>query len=447
MSEVDVRAYREVNETPFSISGLVKNSKDMRTKIIFLAALLFIGFKGGAQVEDSFSASLRQLHKGENLMKSNRITPYFFDSLYFYRSDFDNFQTTSEYRNIVYKNSSDTLKRMNVYSNINISKDDPYYLSHYATYEYYKSNTNNNSFIEEVYYDVSPNNDEVFSTKTLFEYDESGRLLSSAQERYSLYSQAWEDNTKYVYFYTNDNKLDKLETYWGTPGKSWLYLYCDEYHYNGMGAVDYIDRIQDDKNAKTVLRKRIYNYDAENLLVSIEDEVNNEVQYSVDFTYDGDGNVISRETSSGFKFDYEYDKTIDIEDVGGPFEEYFEDYMIDLIKHPITKHIAYEYIDGWIASTKMTFTYKEITTINVANTSEQGSFVYPNPVMQKQFHIVLKDNESDAQMRIFDNLGRMVMQENINSNTSIDVSSLSSGVYLVKTKTSKNTYTNKIVIN
>ncbi len=310
----------------------------MTTKIILLASLLLIGFMGKSQIDDPFSAPLQQLHKGKNLMEANQINTYLFDSLYFYRSDFENFQTAAEYRSMYYKNSSDTLERMNVYTNANLLKNDPYFLSHYATYEHYKSTTDNHHFIKEIYYDVDGNNNELYSTKTIFEYDELGNLLSSTKQIYSLLSLEWEDNTKYLYFYTDEHIIDKIETYWGTSNKSWVYLFYDQYHYNNAGNIDYIEQIQERNGKETVLKKRIYNYNADHLILSIEDEVNNTVQYRVDFTHDGDGNIISRETSSGFKYEYEYDKNIAIADVGGPFQTYFEAYMIDFIKHPITKY-------------------------------------------------------------------------------------------------------------
>ncbi len=411
----------------------------MKKIIIFLTALLFASVFGQAQNTDSFSTPLHQLRKGMQL-KTNRTSDYLFDSLYFYRDDFENFENPWEIRQAIYQNNTDNLELVNIY-------DYAYQLKQFAAYEY---STDENLVIE-TFYDIDPNTgDKVFNTRVTYKYNTNGLLEYSAEEIYFTDVMEWRDNRKYIYTYTADGKIDRIQTQWGI--RDWQDLHYEQYYYNSMDNIDYIERIEGGEGSTTVLQKRTYNYNDDNLVSTIVDEqkVGNSwvFLYEITFTYDNDNDIISRETSSGFRYTYEYDKTIDIANVGGPFETYFEDYMPNLIKHPITKSTSYLYqLDEWQASTSITLTYKEYTENIKDYTNKQESLsIYPNPA-KEQFFIALDNNEDEAKISIFDGQGHILMQQNINAQMPIDISNLSNGMYLVQTKTKQNTYTNKIVIN
>ncbi len=411
----------------------------MKKNIIFLAILLFVGLYSQAQNTDSFSAPLHQLRKGMQL-KACKTYDYRFDSLYFYRDDFENFETPWETRQVVYKNNTDTLELVNVY-------DHTHQLKQFVTYEY----ATNDNLITEIFYDVDPNTgDKIYNTRTTYKYNTNGLLEYSAQELYFTDLMEWQDNQKYIYTYKADGKIDRIQTQWGI--RDWVDLHYEQYYYNSMGNIDYIERIEGGEGSTNILQKRTYNYNSNNFVSTIveEQKVGNSwvFLYDITFTYDNDNDIISRETSSGFKSTYEYDKTIDIADVGGPFETYVEDYIINLIKHPITKSTSYLYqFDEWQASTSITLTYKDHTENIEDYTNEQKSLsIYPNPI-QEQFFITLENNVNEAQINIFDNKGKIVMQQNVQPNAPINVSTLSNGTYFVQTKTKQGLYMNKIIIN
>ena len=60
--------------------------------------------------------------------------------------------------------------------------------------------------------------------------------------------------------------------------------------------------------------------------------------------------------------------------------------------------------------------------------------IYPNPIEEKYMTLVLK-NENIGHVDVIDSLGRIVLQKNITTSTGkIDVSTLSKGIYIVRTK-------------
>ena len=71
--------------------------------------------------------------------------------------------------------------------------------------------------------------------------------------------------------------------------------------------------------------------------------------------------------------------------------------------------------------------------------------VFPNPVMDK-VTVRIKDLEGSAAIRVFDMYGRMVMQQSSSQPlTQLDVSKLSSGIYLIKVMNGGKESTMKIV--
>ncbi len=419
----------------------------MKNKIIFLAVLLSACFLAEAQQNnDSFSAPLKYLQKGKQT-KLNRGATYLFDSLYFYRDDFHNLELASSFREVAYEPGTDKLLSVNIYVHTGTSgKEDVYKLRHTAAYEYTASETDDHNFIIELYYDIDNSGEKHVFTRLTCEYDGAGILLSASKELFDSDISDWKNNVKYTYSYNNDGKLDEIHTFWGP--EDWEEAYYEQYHYKNDGKIDYIEGYNIGK--KDAVKKRTYHYNAENLVESIEDEQNDggswSVFYTITFTYDADNDIISSETSSGFKFTFEYDKTIDIKDISGPYEEYFEYYMIDLFKHPVTKQTSYLYqFEEWQVSTSMDLIYKT-NTQGVDNFSENNSLsIYPNPVVDR-FSVTLENNETKADMKIFDNTGRLVLNKVVKNNENIDVSELKSGIYFIQTRTAKSLFTNKIVI-
>ena len=74
----------------------------------------------------------------------------------------------------------------------------------------------------------------------------------------------------------------------------------------------------------------------------------------------------------------------------------------------------------------------------------QGLTLYPNPVDNGKLYIYSSKNLS-KHIDVFDVLGKKVLSESLYGKT-LDVSSLTSGVYIIKIEEGPNTTTRKLVI-
>ena len=84
-----------------------------------------------------------------------------------------------------------------------------------------------------------------------------------------------------------------------------------------------------------------------------------------------------------------------------------------------------------------------VTTLGVAENNISGLKVYPNPAKSNLF--VTSDNFEAKQVEIYNVLGKMVLSTTV-TNAPVNVSALSSGVYMVKVTEEGKTATRKIVI-
>lgn len=75
----------------------------------------------------------------------------------------------------------------------------------------------------------------------------------------------------------------------------------------------------------------------------------------------------------------------------------------------------------------------------------EGLTIYPNPSGIGRVYITSKST-SDKKIEIFDVLGKKVL-ETITSGKEVNISSLSSGVYIIKVKENEASATRKLIIN
>lgn len=77
-------------------------------------------------------------------------------------------------------------------------------------------------------------------------------------------------------------------------------------------------------------------------------------------------------------------------------------------------------------------------------TAIDGLSLYPNPVSNGKVYITSK-NDLDKEIIIFDVLGKKVIQTMINSKE-LNISNLSSGVYIIKINEGEATATRKLIV-
>ncbi len=413
----------------------------MKKYVFFFVAVMLLNASTKAQNTQKFPLSVHplKLHKSFYAKGNSRANAIRFDSLYFYRDDFQNFETPSEFHEVLYNASTDNLETINIYRH-NALKGD-YSIRHTIKYSYYEQA--GHGFVEEIYYDTDGSATAAIS-KTVREFDETDILLSSAQELFSVDMQAWVNNLKYIYTYLPGGKIDRIQCQQGDP---WTDAFYDQYYYKTNGDIDKIERIL---NAdQSLLEKREYVYNADDVLISLIDYNGTSFARQIDFVYDENQNIISKETTSGFKSTYEYDTSVDIEDVYGPWTEpvYFDDYFIALIKHPVIKKENFLYqFDEWQKSTSLSFVYGASGSVGCKELSMKDFSVFPNPVSQGRLFISLDEAGNNLHVGVFDLQGKELIDKIIKNNASLDISKLSAGIYFIKINSKDKVYSEKIIV-
>jgi|AntRauTorckE5430_2_1112549.scaffolds.fasta_scaffold00684_4 hypothetical protein len=109
------------------------------------------------------------------------------------------------------------------------------------------------------------------------------------------------------------------------------------------------------------------------------------------------------------------------------------------------------------SSGDLSFVFNDVTTsLSIEGVSENVSFgIYPNPSADKQINLIYDVNTlntTNNNVAIYSTTGQMVFQSELKSNSgfynkSLDLSSLSGGVYILKFTSGEFTTTKKIILN
>lgn len=122
----------------------------------------------------------------------------------------------------------------------------------------------------------------------------------------------------------------------------------------------------------------------------------------------------------------------------------------ETINYTATANTYYARVVGWNGAFNATSCYTLRVQLGTASRQEdlitgENITVFPNPVTDK-VTVRIKDLEGSAAIRVFDMYGRMVMQQSSSQPlTQLDVSKLSSGIYLIKVMNGGKESTMKIV--
>lgn len=103
--------------------------------------------------EEKFPLPARYAQLGFNpFNKPYKASSYLLDSLYFYRSDFDDFNTASEIRKVKYKGETDSLSNIDIYYHSAMTKSRNYNMAHSIRYSYYQCG--DMKCVQEIFYDT-----------------------------------------------------------------------------------------------------------------------------------------------------------------------------------------------------------------------------------------------------------------------------------------------------
>lgn len=88
---------------------------------------------------------------------------------------------------------------------------------------------------------------------------------------------------------------------------------------------------------------------------------------------------------------------------------------------------------------------QELVSVNTEPVQELKGFkMYPNPAYGEEIYITTETNGNKA-IKIYDVFGEVVLTDRISTNT-LDISSLSPGVYVLQVTEQKKTMTRKLVV-
>ncbi len=415
----------------------------MKKNLIILSTLMLVSVLSNAQTTNKFPYAISQmgLQKSFYMPKAVRTHDVHFDSLSFFRDDYNDFEDPAQVKDIFYKGDTDTIDMIKGYD-ANWGTGDLNFVN-IEKYKYY--NEGDNSFIKSTYYDTDGTLESPVD-ENIWEFDASGKLITKTKRFYSETQQEWLNTEKVVFSYLDDGKIDKLQI---KRGDGWPDVEYDKYFYNTDGTIQKIERRA---NAGDVLKnEREYVYDNETgLLTFLRDYIDgsSELDKEMIFKYDEAQNVIERETTTGFKYTYEYDTSIDFMDVEGPLYLYVDQEMLDLIKHPISKTTGFQYIyEEWDQWTIKEFHYNNSNPGTAVFEKEIEAFgMFPNPVTENKFRVSVDAASDLLHVNIYDIQGRKIMDRLVDNNTSIDVSDLKSGMYIVKTEVEGKIYFGKLMV-
>lgn len=274
---------------------------------------------------------------------------------------------------------------------------------------------------EEVVYDYN-NNGWVYDLRTVYGYEDTGRLLSTHTFKYQQYSGDWNDHEKVEYTYENGNPTLAIQYKWDSNSYIWKFDKKSEYTFN---VFNYCTEQYDYTfGAENWLHERYYTY-------TYDDYFN--CEYQMEYVYDYDSGTQQFGWYVDRQIHFYYDMTAHIDNIAGlHFLE--EGYTgLDFVNGGVA-NINYKLVrveestfDG--AEIDRTFVtdlyYSGLTAVDEVHGSQLN--LWPNPTTET-LNLSAEDLQ---QVEIFSMDGRQVMHLE-NGLENINVSSLAKGCYLLK---------------
>jgi len=256
-------------------------------------------------------------------------------------------------------------------------------------------------------------------------YDERGNLILGAAYQWNSDTEQWERDYKYEYAYDERGNLILGAAYqWNSDTEQWERDYKYEYAYDERG--NPILETYYQWNSETEQWERDYKYEYTfdengNLVLKIEYNWNN----------------ISQQWQAKSKYVVAYDYNYSRENLLLP--NWFED------NNKCISVIIYESEDGitWEESGKTIYYYSDLESA-VPHIPIGSIKLYPNPVAN-DLNIDLSNDIQQAEFKLFDLQGRLLVTQNIGSDKKINLEKLAGGIYLYQITTEKGIYQGKLI--
>jgi len=320
-----------------------------------------------------------------------------------------------------------------------------------------------------------------------YTYDENGNLILETDYEWNSDTVQWKVSDKYEYTYDErDNRILKAAYQWNSETEQWEGLFKYEYAYDEKGNLTL--EIYYYWNSGTEQWERDYKYECAygewgNLILETYYQWNSETEQwegfnKYEYAYDERGNFIlaasyywnwETEQWEGYdKYEYAYDKNGNIVlrieynwnninqqwqakskyVVAYDYNYSRENLLLPFgasIKNKLINVIIYESEDGitWEESGKEIYYYSDLESA-VPHIPIGSIKLYPNPVAN-DLNIDLSNDIQQAEFKLFDLQGRLLVTQNIGSDKKINLEKLAGGIYLYQITTEKGTYQGKLI--
>ncbi len=298
----------------------------------------------------------------------------------------------------------------------------------------YKYDINQNR-TQEIYYDWDDaNNQWVDIHKMECSFDTNGYLTQQSSYNWDKTKGMWLESYKED-FINNSNGLltQQIGCFWNETDRLWV----NNYNYN---------YIYDDTGNLTM-----------RISFSWDNKDNQwEASYKIEYSYDTNGNPdmevcfkldqITHEYSVYSKYFYSYDLDYNLSDLILPYLDFFRPMNSDkIVNRPQEYSNNYwdKDINDWVYN-KVLYYYSEQITSTINKNSIILSAVYPNPFSQ-QLTFSFPENPNQITFELFNMQGHKIITKEVRNNETINVETLSNGVYLYNLFTDGKKHSGKLM--
>ena len=119
--------------------------------------------------------------------------------------------------------------------------------------------------------------------------------------------------------------------------------------------------------------------------------------------------------------------------------------IMQLVRETASQYNSPDYFLGY-GIPNLALALSQVLSIEEIENAQTHIRVYPNPAYHA-VHISLPSTEKQVQIIVYNILGKKVLVRQLSESSTIDVSSLSKGVYLLKMETQNGSFTKKLIKN
>jgi hypothetical protein len=289
-------------------------------------------------------------------------------------------------------------------------------------------------------------------------FDMDGLLIKLKSAQWDKTAKTWVPITRETLTYDSKNRLVmSFDSAWNKNLSQWTLLTKDSFEYDGNGALIKETSYFWNTNNWQEASRTTYNVNQDGRVTEkIEAELNGSTWDSTalsKYGYDANGNPNVEEYSdwdngqwvSNSRFEYTYDAVEKVNPITLQLDIYVPDYDYYIVNLPLEE---FDYISdgsgGWDKDYHEVYHYSDGGNASINTLSSENIRVFPNP-STGQIRLAVTANQSPREVAIRDLTGALVFRSEVNGRNTIDVSHLTTGMYIVEVHTAQGAYKTKLI--